>query len=270
MNNIQQQTASIVMAAGRGSRMQGYSGNKTLLPLDPDGDPFHGSIPILSHILVHLPPGPKALVVHHRAKEVQGATGADRLSYFRQPLLNGTGGAILAARSFVESTPCEQVLITMGDVPFISMETYQRLVSSLATATMTVLGFCPDDRKQYGLLETAGARVERITEWKYWRDYDPHRLQGLKVCNAGIYAVRKKALPHYLSLLAQRPQTVIKTIDGVETAIEEYFITDLVEYMNADGLLVEWVETTHPDEAMGVDDVQSLRKAQSLYAARYR
>ena len=270
MNSIQQQTASIVMAAGRGSRMQGYGGNKTLLPLNPGDDPFHGSIPILSHILGQLPPGPKALVVHHCAKEVQEATRADRLSYFRQPLLNGTGGAILAARSFVQSTPCEQVLITMGDVPFVSPETYKRLVGSLSTATMTVLGFCPGERKQYGLLEIAGARVERITEWKYWRDYDPKRLQVLKVCNAGIYAARKKALLHYLNLLAQRPQTVVKTIDGVQTAIEEYFITDLVEYMNADGLVVEWVETTHPDEAMGVDDVQSLRKAQSLYANRQR
>ncbi len=34
--------ASIVMAAGRGSRMQGYAGNKTLLPLVAGQTPFTG------------------------------------------------------------------------------------------------------------------------------------------------------------------------------------------------------------------------------------
>ena len=34
--------ASIIMAAGRGSRMKGYAGNKTLLPLVPAEFPFTG------------------------------------------------------------------------------------------------------------------------------------------------------------------------------------------------------------------------------------
>jgi len=268
MNGTRHQTASIIMAAGRGSRMQGYRGNKTLLPLVPSDDPFQGSNPILSHIIGQLPSGPKAVVVHHCEREVRQATRTMQLAYFRQPELNGTGGAILAARSFIESTDCEKVLITMGDVPFISADTYQRLVDSLRSAAMAVLGFRPGDRKQYGLLETKGARVARITEWKYWRDYSHQRLQALNVCNAGIYAARKNALLHCLDLLSQRPQTVVKEIKGVKTAFEEYFITDLVEYLNADGLIVEWVETTHTDEAMGVDDVESLGKAQTLYANR--
>ena len=43
--------ASIIMAAGRGSRMTGYAGNKTLLPLLSGNSAFAGSHLILHHLL---------------------------------------------------------------------------------------------------------------------------------------------------------------------------------------------------------------------------
>ena len=88
------------MAAGKGSRMIGFEGNKTLLPLVPEYSPFKGTHPILLHILDNLPPGPKALVVHHGKKDVLEATKAMNLSYCEQPALNGTGGALFAAKPF--------------------------------------------------------------------------------------------------------------------------------------------------------------------------
>ncbi|MFC1891484.1 MobA-like NTP transferase domain containing protein, partial [Thermodesulfobacteriota bacterium] len=54
-------TVSIIFAAGRGSRMKEYDGNKTLLPLIPDESPYKGTCPILVEIIKNLPPGPKAL-----------------------------------------------------------------------------------------------------------------------------------------------------------------------------------------------------------------
>ena len=57
--------ASIIFAAGKGSRMKGFEGNKTLLPLVPGKSPFDGSNPILLQILDNLPPGPKALVIQN-------------------------------------------------------------------------------------------------------------------------------------------------------------------------------------------------------------
>jgi bifunctional UDP-N-acetylglucosamine pyrophosphorylase/glucosamine-1-phosphate N-acetyltransferase len=52
--------------------MQGLAGNKTLLPLKPEGSPFQGSHPILAQVLKSLPAGPKALVIHHYKEEVMG------------------------------------------------------------------------------------------------------------------------------------------------------------------------------------------------------
>lgn len=260
------QTASIVMAAGRGSRMKGYSGSKTLLPLVPKASIYEGDQPILCHIIDQLPMGPKALIVHHCKDEVIAATRLDLKNYYDQPVLNGTGGALLAARLFIEQTQCHHVLVTMGDVPLVAPQTYRALVAALADWPMVVLGFTPADKKKYGLLETTGGTVDRITEWKIWKDYPQDRQVALNICNAGIYAFERSLLCEYLDRLAQRPQRVEKLVDGRRQMIEEYFITDLVGYMTADGLSVGFQITQDPDETLGVDDPEALRRAQHLYA----
>ncbi|MFC1869611.1 NTP transferase domain-containing protein, partial [Thermodesulfobacteriota bacterium] len=114
LNNEKQdtklKTASLIFAAGKGSRMKGFEGNKTLLPLIPGPSPFEGSRPILLHIINSLLPGPKAVVVNHRKEEVIASTRSLGLTYCEQPLLNGTGGALLASRDFLEDRNYKQLL----------------------------------------------------------------------------------------------------------------------------------------------------------------
>jgi bifunctional UDP-N-acetylglucosamine pyrophosphorylase/glucosamine-1-phosphate N-acetyltransferase len=258
--------ASIVMAAGRGSRMKGYAGNKTLLPLEPGETVFKGHRPIITHLMDNLPPGPKALVVNHGKDQVIAATAATGAHYCEQPVLNGTGGALLAAGNFIASQPAALVIITMGDVPFVRRSTYETLVSGLADHDLMILGFSPADKKQYGVLEIEAGRVRKITEWKYWKDYPAVRQSTLKICNSGIYAARKSALVHYLPILASRPQIVHKEVDGKVTAIEEFFFTDLIEYMVQDGKPVGFHVVVDESETMGIDDVAALEKAQAIYA----
>jgi bifunctional UDP-N-acetylglucosamine pyrophosphorylase/glucosamine-1-phosphate N-acetyltransferase len=258
-------TASIIMAAGRGSRMKGYSGNKTLLPLEPGETPYCGRQPILVHLFSSLPLGPKAIIVNHCKDDVVRAVCEFDASFCDQPTLNGTGGAILAARPFIEAQPCRNFVITMGDVPFVKKETYARLVGLLSENDIVILGFCPEDKKQYGVLEIESDRVTKITEWKYWKDYTEEKRKSLSICNSGIYAVTKEALETYLPILESRPQIVHKEINGQMTAIEEFFITDLIEYMVADGRSVGYLVAESEIETMGVDDPAALRKAQELY-----
>lgn len=259
---------SIIMAAGRGSRMTGYEGNKTLLPLRPGTSTFEGSHPILLHLLENLPAGQKALIVNHCKKDVITQTRHLDITYCEQPVLNGTGGAILAARSFIESQPCSKFIITMGDVPFVKKTTYMQLVLHLETFDLVILGFCPVNKKQYGLLETQGNLVHKITEWKYWKDYPLEKQRALTICNSGIYAVKKRALEKYLPVMASRPQIVHKEINGKITAIEEFFITDLIEYMVDDGQPVGYLLAEDDSETMGIDDHAALQKAQTLFKAR--
>ncbi len=261
--------ASVIMAAGRGSRMKNYDGNKTLLPLIPEAAVHIGREPILVHIIKNLPPGPKAAVVNHRESDVVAATRSFGLTYCRQPELNGTGGALLAARNFLEHQDAAHVIITMGDVPFVSAGTYAGMIDRLETAGMIVLGFCPEDRKQYGVLEIENGSVARITEWKYWKDYPAEKQAALTVCNSGIYAARRDLLVNYLPTLAARPQQVKKQVNGEWRELEEFFLTDVAEYMTEDGLSVGYMTVDEPDDLMGVDDMDGLQKAQAVYRKKY-
>ncbi len=266
---LKNKTASVIMAAGRGSRMKGFQGNKTLLPLTPGRSPLEGHDPILLHILKNLPTGPKAIVVHHRERAVMEATRGLDVTYCRQPVLNGTGGALLVTKDFLNAVDSDRIIVTMGDIPLVRSATYSRLIRELEHVHLAVLGFKPSDRKQYGVLEMAGDRVIRIIEWKYWKDLPEGTLKAYDVCNSGIYAARKETLIPYLDKMASQPHIIRKEIDGEWTRVEEFFITDLVALMHGDGLDVGCVMAEEELEVMGVDDLSALGKAQSVYRGRF-
>lgn len=260
----------MVLAAGRGSRMKGYAGNKTLLPLVPGKSPYEGTFPILFHILTHLPSGPRTVIVNHAKEDVMAATKDLGVTYQEQPELNGTGGALLAAMDFLKAQSSEEIIITMGDVPFVRTVTYMQMTGRLKDHALVVLGFRPGSRKQYGVLETAGDHVIRIIEWKYWRTFPEEQKESLRICNSGIYAARREVLLRYLPVLASRPHVVRKEVDGRLRDVREYFITDLVEYMHADGLSTGYSMAEDEEEVMGVDDLVALKRAQEIYRSTPR
>jgi bifunctional UDP-N-acetylglucosamine pyrophosphorylase/glucosamine-1-phosphate N-acetyltransferase len=258
--------ASLVFAAGKGSRMKGYDGNKTLLPLVPEADDvFRGTHQILISILDKLPDGPKALVVNYKKEDIIKATGSFDVSYYEQPELNGTGGAMLAAFDFIKNEEYECLLVTMGDTPLIKASTFMKLVNALSDCHLSVLGFCPQDKKKYGVFDTEGSLVKRIIEWEYWNKYPVAEQERLNICNGGIYAIKKDALLKYTELLSEQPHIVIKERNGKKVEIKEYFITDVVEMMYRDGLTTGYVIADDENEVIGIDDVDSLKKAQQLF-----
>jgi bifunctional UDP-N-acetylglucosamine pyrophosphorylase / glucosamine-1-phosphate N-acetyltransferase len=259
--------AGIVLAAGKGSRMLGFEGNKTLLPLLPGSSPYSGNRPMLLEVLDNLPEGPKGIVVHHFADAIRAASEHLNVTYLQQPVTNGTGGAVLTARPFLETVSCDRVIITMGDVPLIRPAAYESLLKGLDGNQLMVLAFEPTDRAQYGMLETRDDQVQRITEWKYWRDYPEARRNCLRWCNAGVYAARRVTLCHYLERLAKHPHHVKKQRGGQWVTVEEFFLTDLVELLSTDGLGVGFAVAAE-EEVMGVDTPEALSRAQAIYALR--
>ena len=261
---IDHQTVSLILAAGRGSRMIGYEGNKTLLPLIAAESPYQGTQSILSHILKELPPGRKAVVVNHRKEDIVNATLGAGLVYIEQPELNGTGGALIAAQPFLVQSVDEYVVITMGDVPLVKSTTYEKMLEKLENNSLVVLGFKPASRKKYGLLRFEKNRIAGIVEWEYWRHYPEEEIEKLPICNSGIYAAKKQDLIHYISVLSSKPHIVHKEISGKIRRINEYFITDLIAYMHKDNLPVACV-LADEEEVMGVDDLQALLQVQEIF-----
>jgi bifunctional UDP-N-acetylglucosamine pyrophosphorylase/glucosamine-1-phosphate N-acetyltransferase len=113
-------------------------------------------------------------------------------------------------------------------------------------------------------LKVEGNQVKKIIEWKYWKTFSEKKQGQLQICNSGIYAARTDELLHYVSVLASRPHVVRKDINGEMTEVEEFFITDIVEYMCDDGSPVGYV-IGDEDEVMGVDDLAAIKRAQELY-----
>ncbi|MBW2078390.1 MAG: NTP transferase domain-containing protein [Deltaproteobacteria bacterium] len=263
-----EQPAAVIFAAGYGSRVKGFSGNKVLLPLIPEAGPFSGRHSMIVEIIGNLPAGPKTLVVHHRSQEVIEVTRDLGVSYCEQPVPNGTGGALIAAKGFLQGITQERLIITMGDVPFVKRATYERLIVGLEDRDLVVLGFKPVDRAQYGLLEIEGDSVKRITEWRYWREYPLERQVRFDVFNAGIYGAKRQSLLYYTGELEKRPHRVRKERGGKIKTVEEYFITDLVELMANDGLSVGFTVTEEEQEVMGIDTVEDLMLAQRIFAKR--
>ena len=257
--------ASIIMAAGRGSRMKGYDGNKTLLPLVPGSSVFVGSHPILMHLMENLPAGPKALIVNHRKDEVMAITQGTGAVYCEQPVLNGTGGAILAAGEFVNARRVAHVIITMGDVPFVQKRTYRRLVDGLDTHDLMILGFSPENKKQYGMLEIEKRKVRKITEWKYWKDYPsdragfPDRLQLRHLCRAKIGPGELST--HFGIPTADRAKASQRQDDGHRRVL--FYRPDRIHGQGRQAGRVHVVDDEF--ETMGIDDVAALEKAQAIY-----
>jgi bifunctional N-acetylglucosamine-1-phosphate-uridyltransferase/glucosamine-1-phosphate-acetyltransferase GlmU-like protein len=244
--------------------MKGYAGNKTLLPLIPEKSRFEGSRPLISEVLDNLPAGPKGIVVNYHAEDVRRVTEGQGISFIYQPVMNGTGGALLAARSFLDSADADRVIITMGDVPLIRPATYRRQMELPGRHELTLLGFESKHRAQYGMIEMEGGRVIRIVEWKYWKDFPLDRQSRLRYCNAGVYAAKKTTLLSYMDQMQKRPHVVRKQHDGEWLATEEYFLTDIAEMMSQDGLLVGMTPAPE-EEVVGVDTPESLEAVQKLF-----
>ena len=149
---------------------------------------------------------------------------------------------------------------------FVKKTTFQKLISGLRDRDLVVLGFQPVDKAQYGLVEIDGGKVKSITEWRYWREYPLERQSHFEIFNSGIYAARRSSLLKYLKRLEQRPHKVQKKRDGRVKAVEEFFITDLVELMNNDGLTVGYTVVEEEQEVMGIDTVEDLVLAQGLFS----
>jgi bifunctional N-acetylglucosamine-1-phosphate-uridyltransferase/glucosamine-1-phosphate-acetyltransferase GlmU-like protein len=69
----------------------------------------------------------------------------------------------------------------------------------------------------------------------------------------------------YLPLLEERPHTVLKERDGKRVEVEEFFVTDLIELMQSEGLKIGHVLARDESEVMGVDDLAALKKAQEIF-----
>jgi dTDP-glucose pyrophosphorylase len=207
-------TKAVVLAAGRGTRMQSLTDDcpKPMLPLS--------GRPLLAHQIERLEAaglreilvitGYKANVVEDYFREHPPA--AATLSYRLQEPRNGTGKAALLGREFVGSHP---FLLTFGDI-LVDPETYRAMFRLFGPAEAVLAVNRVDDPYQGAAVYVANGRVTRIIE------KPPQGTSTTPWNNAGIYCVG----PRIFDELARVPLS----------PRGEYELTDAIHQMLAAGV----------------------------------
>ncbi|MGR3463331.1 bifunctional UDP-N-acetylglucosamine diphosphorylase/glucosamine-1-phosphate N-acetyltransferase GlmU [Limimaricola sp.] len=241
-------TALIVLAAGRGTRMNSDL-PKVLHEI--------GQSPLLHHAMaagMALEPSRMIVVAGHGAEAVERAATRfdDGIVTVRQETQDGTGHAVQQARAALDGFDGDAIVL-FGDTPFIRPETLEAMLAARARAEVVVLGFEAADPGRYGRLVTDGDRLERIVEFK---DADD-ATRAITLCNSGVIAADCNTLFELLDRV------------GNDNASGEYYLTDIVGLARDAGLSAEVVRCDEA-ETLGINTRAELAAAEAAFQSRRR
>ncbi len=203
-------TAAIVLAAGRGTRMKAKTKNKVAFSL-------HGK-PMVAHTVDHLTLAGVAqiIAVVGFAKESVKAALGERVDYATQSEPLGTGHALKAAIPTLNSN-IDTVLTVYGDdSAFYPVSLYHEMVEELKlkNCDLLFLTIHKDDPTGLGrIVRSQSGGIERIVEEKNATDEE----RKIKEINTGFYCFNRSFLEKYIDQIQKNPLT------------GEYYATDMVE-----------------------------------------
>ena len=242
--------AAVVLCAGKGTRME----SETAKVLHP----------ILGRPLAWYPitrafeSGCQQVVavIGHQAEQVRAtmskAFEGQALAFAVQENQRGTGDAVAAARGCLTGFT-GAVLILMGDVPLLTVETLTKLVTAFRASKgpLARVSCKPADATGYGrVLRGPGRKVEGIVEHK---DATPEQRLITEI-NAGLYVADARFLWGALETLTPA------------NAQGELYLTDIVAKAAAVGEVV--VVEADAREVEGINDRAELAERAELLRAR--
>lgn len=245
----------VILGAGKGKRMGPSDRPKVLHTLL--GKPMLAYV--LDAVVESGIDAKPVVIVGHMAEHVRAVCG-DACEYATQTELRGTGDAVMRARDLLEGS-AENVVVLVGDQPFVTSATIRRIVdahassgATLTLGTVTVPDF-EDWRGGFAdfgrIVRGEDGAVGRIVEVKD----ATHEQLALKEVNPSYYAFKGDWLWKNLERLT------------AENAAGEYYLTDLLAKAISSGEKVQTVPIP-PDEALGVNTVEQLAMAEALMKAR--
>lgn len=242
-------THVLVLAAGLGTRMKSDI-PKVLHQFDGK--------PIISRIVETLKKtgfDEINVVVGHKAEIVEEFLKKQfsdiNFKFIRQKLLKGSGRAVIESLDYLNEGK-KNVLILSGDVPLIKTQTLNKLYkifkkNNLAGALISCI---VDDPKEYGrVIKDEKNNVVGIVESSDLSEKE----KVLREINAGIYIFKLDFLKKALSKL--RPSGPKK----------EYYLTDVVKYINLDGGRISTLTINDVLEISGPNSKKDLVELERNY-----
>lgn len=234
---------AIILAAGQGTRMQSDLA-KVLHTIEGK--------PLLQYVLDSCAPlrlDRTVVIVGHQADTVSKLCAQQGVDTALQAEQLGTGHAVDQARSLLQGL-AGQVLVLCGDVPLLGTATIRGLLDHHhdTGAAATVLTAVAEDATGYGrIVRDAARQVTAIVEQK---DAAPEQLK-IREYNTGTWCFDNRLLWDLLGRL------------GTDNAQGEYYLTDVVALLVADGHRVEALVCDDEREVQGINTVQDLARATS-------
>ncbi|RFZ86656.1 bifunctional UDP-N-acetylglucosamine diphosphorylase/glucosamine-1-phosphate N-acetyltransferase GlmU [Shinella sp. WSJ-2] len=240
---------AVILAAGESTRMKSAQ-SKVLHPV--------ANRPMIAHVVDALAKAgisDIALVLGRDAEKVEAAArnAAVQSSVHIQTERLGTAHAVLAARNAI-AKGYDDVLVVFGDTPLITETPLIAARDGLADgADVVVIGFRTADPTGYGRLLTENGALLAIREHKDASEAE----RAITYCNGGLMAIDgRKALG------------LIDRI-GNNNAKGEYYLTDIVEVVRADGGRAIAVEAPE-EELTGCNTRAELAVIERLWQQRRR
>ena len=202
------ETSIIILAAGLGKRMDSDL-PKVLHEV--------AGAPMIMHLLRAVKPlEPKKIVTvtGHGAAEIENSISKidPEICFTRQKVQKGTGHAVNCVKDDLKDFR-GNTLIVYGDVPFITTETFEKILSIKNSNTdLVVLSFYSENPQSYGRLVVDKDELIGIIEAK---DASKKEL-NITLCNSGVMCVDTELLFDLLSKINNK------------NANEEYYLTDIV------------------------------------------
>lgn len=160
----------------------------------------------------------------------------------------GTGHAVKQALPNIPDK--DQVLVLYGDVPLITVDTLNELVSAAEETRFALLTSFVDDPGGYGrIIRNDAEEVVRIVEEKDATNDEK------KICeiSTGIMVVNGKALKQWVEKLE------------CDNEQNEYYLTDVIDMAVKEGLKINTIQPHSVVEIRGVNDRAQLSELERYY-----
>ena len=240
---------AIVLAAGKGTRMQSEENNlpKVLRKVVDK--------PLLHYVLEALrfiPQQDTVLVVGYKHEEVETAF-PNYPTALQDPQL-GTGHAVACAKEHLQGFD-GTVLVCYGDMPLLKQEVYEKLLQDHeeAGAKCTLLSGTCQEYLPYGrvVMGEDNGFIGVVED----RDCTPQQKE-IRDLNVGIYAFDSKCLLESLSELKSN------------NTQNEYYLTDVPSIIQSKGGLVQVCKAVLNEQIIGVNTPEQLTQMEYYLSKR--
>lgn len=233
---------TVILAAGQGKRMHS-SLPKILHRLA--GKPLIEYVLDAAHAVSSLPP---IIVYGHQGDVIRSALASKKARWVKQSEQLGTGHAVL--QTLPELNDADAVLVLSGDVPLISVNTLDKLISSTPKNALGMLTANLANPAGYGRIKRD--KKKKITHIIEEKDATV-KERAITEINTGIYLVPVKRLRKWLPALKNK------------NAQKEYYLTDIIAQAVKDKVAIHSVQPEQVEEIYGINDKLQLAQLERFH-----